>query len=171
MPANADLTGSDEALFRENMRHALLKKHILGWAERFDWVLIDCPPTLNLLTVNALVAANYVLVPIQCEYFALEGVSALLDTVGQLRQTVNPDLRVAGFIRTMYDNRSRLTRDVSDSLEAYLKGMLFTTVVPRNVRLAEAPSYGLPIVQYDSTAKGAVAYREIAAELKQRLGQ
>ena len=101
MPANADLTGSDEALFRENMRHALLKKHILGWAERFDWVLIDCPPTLNLLTVNALVAANYVLVPIQCEYFALEGVSALLDTVGQLRQTVNPDLRVAGFIRTM----------------------------------------------------------------------
>ena len=171
MPANADLTGSDEALFKENMRHALLKKHILGWAERFDWVLIDCPPTLNLLTVNALVAANYVLVPIQCEYFALEGVSALLDTVGQLRQTVNPDLRVAGFIRTMFDNRSRLTRDVSDSLEAYLKGMLFTTVVPRNVRLAEAPSYGLPIVQYDSTAKGAVAYREIAAELKQRLGQ
>jgi len=86
MPANADLTGSDEALFQENMRHALLKKHIHGWAERFDWVLIDCPPTLNLLTVNALVAANYVLVPIQCEYFALEGVSALLDTVGQLRR-------------------------------------------------------------------------------------
>lgn len=164
------LTGADEAMFRRTKRHAMLKTQLEGWIERFDWVFIDCPPTLNLLTINAMVAAGYILVPIQCEYFALEGVSALLDTVGKLRQTVNSKLRVAGFIRTMFDKRSRLTKDVSDSLEKHLQGLVFNTVVPRNIRLAEAPSYGLPILQYDARSKGAIAYCDIAAELKQRFG-
>lgn len=171
LPANDDLTASDEAMFRHDRRHAMLKTQLAGWAESFDWIFIDCPPTLNLLTINAMVAAGYILVPIQCEYFALEGVSALLDTVGKLRQTVNPGLRVAGFIRTMFDKRSRLTKDVSNSLEKHLQGLVFETVVPRNVRLAEAPSYGLPIIQYDARSKGAMAYCQIAAELKQRFRQ
>lgn len=170
LPANDNLTASDEYLLGERQRHAVLKLTIGAWVERFDWVLIDCPPTLNLLTVNALVLAGYVLVPIQCEYFALEGVSALLDTVGQIRRTVNPGLRIAGFIRTMYDPRSRLTREVSDNLFAHLKGLVFEAVVPRNIRLAEAPSYGLSIIQYDGRSKGAQSYRDIAAELIGRIG-
>lgn len=171
LPANDDLTGSDETLAHDRRRHALLKSHCAGWLERFEWVFIDCPPTLNLLTINAMTAADYVLVPIQCEYFALEGVSALLDTIGQLRRTVNPALRVAGFIRTMFDQRSRLTHEVSDNLIAHLKGLVFEAIVPRNVRLAEAPSYGMPIIQYDSHSSGAKAYRQIARELIERLTQ
>lgn len=170
LPANEDLTASDEQLLEKQHRHALLK-HALGeWVKQFDWVFLDCPPTLNVLTVNALVASDYVLVPIQCEYFALEGVSGLLDTVGKIRQTVNPELRIAGFIRTMYDPRSRLTREVSDNLFTYLKGLVFEGVVPRTVRLAEAPSYGQAIIQYDNRSKGADAYRDIAAELVKRIG-
>ncbi len=171
LPANDDLTGSDGELARDHNRHALLKTHCAGWIERFEWVFIDCPPTLNLLTINAMVAADYVLVPIQCEYFALEGVSALLDTIGQVRKTVNPALRVAGFVRTMFDQRSRLTHEVSDNLITHLKGLVFEAMVPRNVRLAEAPSYGMPIIQYDGHSKGAKAYRQIARELVQRLAQ
>ncbi len=171
LPANDDLTAAHELMQHDPLKHGLLKKEILAWVSRFDWVMIDCPPTLNLLTVNALVMANYVLVPIQCEYFALEGVSALLDTVGQIRHTVNPDLRIAGFIRTMFDQRSRLTREVSDNLFTHLKGLVFESVVPRNVRLAEAPSYGLPITKYDSNSRGAIAYRNITEELMIRLGQ
>lgn len=171
LPANDDLSASDSELQEAQQRHARLKNQCAGWIERFDWVLIDCPPTLNLLTVNAMVASQFVLVPIQCEYFALEGVSALLDTIGQIRQTVNPQMRVAGFIRTMFDQRSRLTREVSDNLIAHLKGLVFEEVVPRNIRLAEAPSYGLPIIQYDSSSKGAIAYRQVAEELVQRIGE
>lgn len=170
LPANDGLTASDEYLMGESHRHAVLKLTTGSWLERFDWVFVDCPPTLNLLTVNALVLADYVLVPIQCEYFALEGVSGLLDTVGKIRQTVNPGLRIAGFIRTMYDPRSRLTREVSENLFTHLKGLVFETVVPRNVRLAEAPSYGLSIIQYDGRSKGAQSYRDIAAELLERIG-
>lgn len=171
LPANDTLTASDNILAKIPERHALLKKHCLGWIDKFDWVFIDCPPTLNLLTVNALVAANYVLVPIQCEYFALEGVSALLDTVGQVRATVNPELRVAGFIRTMFDPRSNLTREVSENLIEHLQSLVFDTVIPRNVRLAEAPSFGQPIMQYDEKSRGAQAYLAAATELAQRLGE
>lgn len=170
LPANDSLTASDDHLMGESQRHALLRLTAGSWVERFDWVFVDCPPTLNLLTVNALVLADYVLVPIQCEYFALEGVSGLLDTVGKIRQTVNPGLRIAGFVRTMYDPRSRLTREVSENLFAHLKGLVFETVVPRNVRLAEAPSYGQTIIQYDGRSKGAQSYRDIAAELLERIG-
>lgn len=171
LPANDELTASDEQLLGARQRHAMLKLALGEWVKRFDWVFFDCPPTLNVLTVNALVASDYVLVPIQCEYFALEGVSGLLDTVGKIRQTVNPELRIAGFIRTMFDPRSRLTREVSENLSTHLKGLVFDGVVPRNVRLAEAPSYGQSIIQYDGRSKGADAYREIAAELVKRIGQ
>lgn len=171
LPANEELTASDEQLLAVPQRHALLKRAFAGWVDRFDWVFLDCPPTLNVLTVNALVASDYVLVPIQCEYFALEGVGSLLDTVGKIRQTVNPGLRIAGFIRTMYDPRSRLTREVSENLFTHLKGLVFEGVVPRSVRLAEAPSFGQTIMQYDGRSKSADAYREIAAELARRIGQ
>lgn len=171
LPANDDLTASEAALAGREARHALLKQFTKGWLDKFDWVFIDCPPTLNILTVNALVAADYVLVPIQCEYFALEGVSALLDTIGQVRSTVNADLRVAGFIRTMYDPRSNLTRQVSENLVENLKGLVFNAVIPRNIRLAEAPSFGQPIMQYDERSRGAQAYIAAANELAQRLGE
>lgn len=171
LPASDTLTTFEISMAQHSTRHNLLKSHSEGWINRFDWVFIDCPPTLNLLTVNALVRSDYVLVPIQCEYFALEGVSSLLDTISLVRQTVNPHLRVAGFIRTMYDTRSRLTKEVSDNLIEHLKGLVFNTVVPRNVRLAEAPSYGLPILQYDNSSKGAYAYRAVADELQQRIGE
>lgn len=171
LPANDNLTASDEQLLDMQQRHALLKRALGEWVKQFDWVFLDCPPTLNILTINALVISGYVLVPIQCEYFALEGVSGLLDTIGKIRQTVNPELRIAGFIRTMYDPRSRLTREVSDNLSTYLKGLVFEGVVPRTVRLAEAPSYGQTIIQYDNRSKGADAYREIAVELINRIGQ
>lgn len=170
LPANENLSADDGDMLQNEVRHRLLKLSLHGFIEDFDWVFIDCPPTLNLLTVNAMVAANYVLVPIQCEYFALEGVGALLDTVGQIRKTVNPDLKVAGFLRTMYDVRSRLTREVSENLIEHLQGLVFSEVIPRNVRLAEAPSYGMPIIQYDGRSKGAQSYRSVASELEQRLG-
>lgn len=170
LPANENLSADDKEMAAQPARHSALQRHCAGWIERFDWVFIDCPPTLNLLTVNALVAAEYVLVPIQCEYFALEGVGALLDTIGQVRQTVNPHLRVAGFLRTMFDPRSRLTREVSENLIEHLKGLVFAEIIPRNVRLAEAPSYGQPILQYDARSKGALAYQAVARELALRLG-
>lgn len=169
LPANDELSGLESQIYSHPQRHALLKQYTRGWIEQFDYVLIDCPPTLNLLTVNAMVTANYVMVPIQCEYFALEGVSSLLDTIGQLRQSVNPELRIAGFLRTMYDARSRLARDVSDNLFKHLKDLVFSSVISRNVRLAEAPGYGMPITVYDRHSKGAKEYRKAARELLKRI--
>lgn len=170
LPANDELGAFERTIDDHAQRHLMLKKHTNGWIERFDYVLIDCPPTLNLLTVNALVCAEYVLVPIQCEYFALEGVSSLLETIGQIRRSVNPELKIAGFVRTMYDSRSKLTRDVSKSLFKHLKTMVFNTVISRNIRLAEAPSHGMPITLYDRHAKGAKEYRKAAVELVKRIG-
>lgn len=170
LPANENLSADDRNMAAQEARHSALQRHCKGWIERFDWVFIDCPPTLNLLTVNALVAAHYVLVPIQCEYFALEGVGALLDTIGQVRQSINPNLRVAGFLRTMFDPRSRLAREVSDNLLEHLKNLVLEEIIPRNVRLAEAPSYGQTILQYDARSKGALAYQSVANELSTRLG-
>ncbi|UJF23976.1 ParA family protein [Suttonella sp. R2A3] len=170
LPANDELGAFERAIDDHPQRHKMLETYTSGWIDRFDYVLIDCPPTLNLLTVNALVSADYVLVPIQCEYFALEGVSSLLETIGQIRQSVNPELKIAGFIRTMYDSRSKLTRQVSKSLFKHLKDTMFNTVISRNIRLAEAPSYGLPVTIYDRHAKGAKEYRKAAAELIKRIG-
>jgi len=135
-------------------------------ASRYDFVIIDCPPSLNMLTVNALVAAEGVLIPMQCEYYALEGLSALLDTIEGVRRRGNPGLEIEGILRTMYDPRNSLTRDVSRQLIKHFGDKVFRTVIPRNVRLAEAPSHGLPVVLYDRLSRGAVAYMALAGELK-----
>ncbi|MBP3194182.1 MAG: ParA family protein [Cardiobacteriaceae bacterium] len=170
LPSHRDLTAAESEMAGKKERYAALKNNCGQWLEQFDWVFIDCPPTLNLLTVNALVAADFVLVPIQCEYFALEGVGALLETIGEIKKTVNPKLEIAGVLRTMYDPRSRLTKDVSDNLAAHFKNLLFEVSVPRNIRLAEAPSFGKPINKYEPNSKGAESYRLVAEELERKLG-
>ena len=140
------------------------------FADDYDYLLIDCPPALNMLTVNALVAADSVLVPIQCEYYALEGLSALLDTVEKIRSILNPELKLEGLLRTMYDPRNNLSSQVSAQLVEHFGDKVFTTVVPRNVRLAEAPSHGLPALHYDKQSSGALAYLALAGEVLRRDG-
>ena len=135
---------------------------------RYDYIIIDCPPSLNILTVNALVAATGVLVPMQCEYYALEGLSALLDTVEGIRANANPKLQIEGLLRTMYDARNSLSRDVSRQLIQYFGDKVYRTVVPRNVRLAEAPSHGLPVTIYDRGSRGSLAYQALASEMRKR---
>jgi chromosome partitioning protein len=135
----------------------------------FDVILIDCPPALNMLTVNALTAAQSVIIPVQCEYYALEGLSALLDTIEKVRKSTNPGLRIEGLVRTMFDPRNRLANDVSAQIVAHFGEAVFETLIPRNVRLAEAPSYGLPIIHYDDSSRGAQSYRELAKEVRKRL--
>ncbi len=168
LPANGELTGAEVALLnadqgRSRLRDALQKVH-----PDFDYVLIDCPPSLNMLTVNALTAAEGVVIPIQCEYYALEGLSALLDTIDKVRLSANPELRVEGLLRTMFDARNRLANEVSAQLLDHFGDVVYDTVIPRNVRLAEAPSHGLPILGYDPASKGAESYRMLAHELLKR---
>ena len=131
----------------------------------YDYILIDCPPALNMLTVNALVAAQSVMIPMQCEYFALEGLSALINTVERIRSTVNPELKLEGLLRTMYDPRNNLANDVSGQLIVHFPEQVYRTVIPRNVRLAEAPSHGLPVINYDKKSRGALAYLALAGEI------
>jgi len=164
-PANDDLTAAEVALLRENRREVRLRERIAALPRAYDYVLIDCPPSLNVLTLNALVAANGVLIPMQCEYYALEGLAALLETIEQIRRRANPGLAIEGVLRTMYDPRNKLTREVSRQLLDHFGDAVFRTVIPRNVRLAEAPSHGLPVVSYDRRSRGAVAYLALANEL------
>src|SRR5690554_1993297 len=149
-------------------RETRLQKALQPLAERFDYVLIDCPPSLNMLTVNALVAADGVLIPMQCEYYALEGLSALMNTIQRISSVFNPTLEIEGLLRTMYDPRNSLTRDVSEQLTTHFGDRLYQTVIPRNVRLAEAPSHGVPVLVYDKQSRGAVAYLALAGELVRR---
>ncbi len=165
IPSNADLTAAEVELTRLEMRERRLAKALSGVRDNYEYIVIDCPPSLNMLTLNALVAADGVLIPMQCEYYALEGLSALMDTLKKIRTTVNPGLRLEGLLRTMYDARSRLTRDVSEQLMGYFKERVFRTFIPRNIRLAEAPSHGLPIIQYDKSSRGALAYLALASEI------
>ena len=167
VPANADLTAAEVALLSAEDRSARLRRR-LDSAPTFDFVLIDCPPSLNVLTLNALMASDGVLIPMQCEYYALEGLTALLLTIRGVRQRGNPGLAIDGILRTMYDPRNTLSRDVSRQLMAYFGQDVFRTVVPRNVRLAEAPSHGLPATVYDPRCRGALAYRALAGELRSR---
>ncbi|WP_336367870.1 ParA family protein [Marinobacter sp. C2H3] len=170
MPGNGDLTAAEVELMNEIGREHRLRLALNKIRDRYDYVLIDCPPSLNLLTVNALSAADSVLIPMQCEYYALEGLAALMNTVEQIQETVNPDLQIEGLLRTMYDPRNSLTLDVSAQLAEYFGDKVYRAVIPRNVRLAEAPSYGLPALKYDRASKGAVAYLALAGEMVRRHG-
>ncbi len=165
IPSNADLTAADVELTPLKQSERRLANALDGFREDYEYIVIDCPPSLNMLTLNALVAADGVLIPMQCEYYALEGLSALMETLKNIRTTVNPSLRLEGLLRTMYDARSRLTREVSDQLMSYFKDRVFRTFIPRNIRLAEAPSHGLPIIQYDKSSRGALAYLALASEI------
>ena len=162
---NSDLTVAEVQLMQMTQRERRLANALQQVKGMYDYILIDCPPSLNMLTLNAMVAADSILVPMQCEYFALEGLSALMDTLRNLQETANPGLYLEGILRTMFDPRSRLTKDVSEQLVEYFGDKVFRTCVPRNIRLAEAPSHGLPILQYDKNSRGAVAYIALAGEL------
>jgi chromosome partitioning protein len=166
VPSNIDLTAAEVELLQVDHREQRLKSVLSDAVGHYHYVIIDCPPSLNMLTLNALVASHSVLIPMQCEYYALEGLSALLDTIEGVKQRANPALRVEGILRTMYDPRSSLTRDVSRQLLKFFGEKVFRTVIPRNIRLAEAPSHGLPVVLYDRQSRGAVAYMALAGELK-----
>ncbi|GHC28882.1 ParA family protein [Aidingimonas halophila] len=170
LPSNGDLTAAEvDLLNRDEGRERFLADALNSVASEYDVVLIDCPPSLNMLTVNGLTAAHGVLIPLQCEFYALEGLSALLDTIDQIRDSVNPNLAIHGIVRTMYDSRNSLTRDVSKQLRDYFGDTLLKTTIPRNVRVAEAPSHGLPVTKYARFSRGSQAHRVLAKELIRRL--
>jgi chromosome partitioning protein len=168
LPANADLTAAEVQLMNKIGRERQLILAIDTLRDNYDYILIDCPPSLNMLTVNALVAASGVVVPMQCEYFALEGLSSLLDTIEQIRISVNPDIRLEGLLRTMYDPRNNLSNDVSSELVEHFGDRVYRTVIPRNVALAEAPSYGQSILKYNKNSRGSMAYLALAGEVLRR---
>lgn len=165
IPTNGDLTVAEVSLMDRDHRETFLFKALQPLQSMYDYILIDCPPALNTLTINALVAADSVLIPMQCEYYALEGLAALLTTIDQIKNSVNPRLQLEGILRTMYDARNRLCSDVSKQLLEHFNTKVYRTVVPRNVRLAEAPSHGLPALQYDKSSAGAAAYMVLASEI------
>jgi chromosome partitioning protein len=171
LPANGDLVAAEIELLELDRRESRLKELLARISDRYDFIVIDCPPSLNMLTLNALVAAQGVIIPMQCEYYALEGLSALVDTISAVSETHNPELRIEGILRTMYDPRNKLTTEVSGQLYHHFGDRVYRTVVPRNVRLAEAPSYGLPVLQYDRQSRGAIAYLALAGEMLRRQEQ
>ncbi len=168
LPANPDMTEAEIKLREVAMGDFALKMALADVADDYDYVILDCPPALSKLTVNALVAADGVLIPMQCEYFALEGLSALMDTIQKIRRVINPRLDVEGLLRTMYDPRNNLANDVSNQLIQHFGDKVYRTLVPRNVRLAEAPSHGLPAMAYDPASTGAKAYLALAGEVLRR---
>ncbi len=165
LPANGDVTAAEVELLNEIGREHRLRLALNKVRENYDFILIDCPPSLNMLTVNALSASDSVIIPMQCEYYALEGLAALMNTIEQIRETINPSLEIEGILRTMYDPRNSLTRDVSSQLQEYFGDKVYGSVIPRNIRLAEAPSYGLPALKYDKSSKGALSYLALAGEI------
>lgn len=170
LPSNGDLTGAEVALLEELGRELRLRHALDPVRGSYDYVIIDCPPSLSMLTVNALVAADAVIIPMQCEYYALEGLSDLLNTIEKIRKILNARLRVAGLLRTMFDARNNLSNQVSGQLIKHFGEKVYGTVIPRNVRLAEAPSHGLPALIYDRGSSGAVAYLALANEILRRDG-
>ena len=165
IPSDKSLTGAAIEMIELPEREFVLKRLLDQVNGQFDFILVDSPPALNILTVNCLVAANYVLIPIQCEYFALEGVTDLLDTLNRIKKSFNPDLAILGILLTMFDERTNLSSQVREDLTGYFEGQIFKTVIPRNVRLAEAPSFGKPIITYDIRSKGAESYISLAKEI------
>ena len=168
VPANSDLTTAEVRLINEYGRETRLRQALQPIGEDYDFILIDCPPSINMLTVNALTAATGVLIPMQCEYYALEGLTALLDSVEQIRDAVNPELRLEGLLRTMFDPRNNLANEVSSQLIMHFSDKVYRTVIPRNVRLAEAPSFGLPAMLHDKYSRGALSYLALAGEIIRR---
>jgi chromosome partitioning protein len=168
LPANRELAGAEIELVDVQQRESRLKAALLALEPNYDFVIVDCPPALNLLTVNALTVAHAVLIPMQCEYYALEGLSDLVQTLKKVRAHLNPTLEIEGLLRTMFDPRNSLAQQVSAQLEQHFGAKVYKTVIPRNIRLAEAPSYGKPVMYYDQTSKGAIAYHALAAELLER---
>ena len=168
LPASRNLVGANVELAQAEGRESLLKRSLAPVGEAYEFLLFDCPPALDLITLNALTAVDSVLIPMHCEYFALEGISALMKTMESVRTSLNPRLSIAGILLTMYDSRLSLTRQVADELRSHFGPLVLDTVIPRNVRLAEAPSHGMPVLQYDGRSKGAQSYLELARELLSR---
>ncbi len=169
--ANGDLTAAEVELLELDDKEHKLKRALAAARAEYDYILIDCPPSLNMLTVNALVASDSVLIPMQCEYYALEGLTALLNTIERIKAVLNPNLEIDGLLRTMYDPRIALANQVSSQLTEHFGDKVYRTIIPRNVRLAEAPSHGLPVLEYDAKSRGAVCYLALAGELIRRAEQ
>lgn len=165
LPSNKALAGAGVEIISVPDREQLLKKALTQLSPQYDYIFIDCPPSLELLTINALCAAGSLLVPVQCEYYALEGLSDLISTIRLMKRSVNPDLTIEGVLLTMYDGRTNLSVQVAEEIKRYFPGQVYASVIPRNVRLAEAPSHGKPIVEYDKYSRGSLAYRSLAKEI------
>jgi len=168
IPANGDLTAAEIELLSVEGKERRMTEALEGYRTEYDFILIDCPPSLNMLTVNSLSASDAVVIPMQCEYYALEGLSALLDTIEMIRNALNPRLEIDGLLRTMYDPRNALSNQVSSQLTEHFGEKVYRTIIPRNVRLAEAPSHGLPALLYDKKSRGAVSYLALAGEMIRR---
>lgn len=164
IPSSMDLAGAEIELIGVEKREFLLKKHLEEVKDFYDYIIIDCPPSLSMLTINALTAADSVIVPLQCEFYALEGLTQLINTINLVTSRLNPTLELEGIVFTMYDSRTNLSLQVVEEVQKYLKGKIFNTIIPRNIRLGEAPSYGLPIIKYDPKSKGAETYLALAEE-------
>ena len=165
IPSHIDLVGAEIEMLGLDDRETALRRAVKGLRNGYDYVLIDCSPSLGLITVNALVAADTVIIPVQCEYFALEGISKLLNTIRRIKQKLNPPLGIEGFLLTMYDSRLRLSNQVLDEVRRHFQDLVFETVIPRGVRLAEAPSHGIPVILYDADSQGAKSYLKLAQEI------
>lgn len=170
IPSDIDLAGAEIELLEIKEKEYVLKNEIDYVADHYDYVIIDCPPSLSMLTVNAMTTADSILVPIQCEYYALEGISQLMHTIDLVNRKLNPGLKINGVVFTMYDSRTNLSNDVVESVKETIEAYVYKTMIPRNIRLAEAPSYGQPINEYDNKSAGAIAYKNLAEELVQRKG-
>lgn len=165
LPSHIDLAGADLELLEQEKREYVLKEVLRSVVDKYDYILIDCSPSLGLITVNSLVAADSVIIPVQCEYFALEGISKLLNTIKIVKSRLNPKLDIEGFLMTMYDSRTKLNNQIYDEVKAHFKGLVFETVIQRNVKLGEAPSHGLPALLYDADSRGAINHLQLAEEL------
>jgi chromosome partitioning protein len=170
LPANQELTAAEIELLQKPDREFRLRNALAAVVDDYDYVLIDCPPAINMLTVNALTAADHVLIPMQCEYYALEGLTALVDTIDKIKASANPKLAIHGILRTMFDPRNNLANEVSSQLMHHFGDRVYRTVIPRNVRLAEAPSFGKPVLFHDKYSRGALAYLALAGEINRREG-
>ncbi|CAG7838949.1 ParA family protein [Clostridium haemolyticum] len=168
VPSNMELVGAEIELIDVKERETILKRKIEKIKDKFEYVFIDCPPSLGFLTINALIASNSVLIPIQCEFYALEGVGQLINTIQLVKKSLNKDLQIEGVLMSMYDNRTKLCNEVASEVNKYFKDKVFKTAIPRNIRLAEAPSFGLPIILYDDKCKGAEAYKNLLGEFLKR---